>query len=381
MSVLDGVLGSMTLRQKVRQVLMATYLSDTVDAVIDTCAPGSLLFWGHTAPKFERGPREMADLANSLQRRCIDRTGRPVWVHGFIDAATMGWHGGWQASLAGVASTEEVERTGAVFGRRWRACGLHNFPGPTLNVPAHDTCIAKSCAMTGGASVVSRYGAAITRGVFSAVCGTMAQHFPAHGATPVDSHTGFPVVDLPRDRLLCEHTRPYQSAFDAGCTSICTAHVACTALDPEPDHIATTSRAILTEFLRGELGFKGIVIADAIGMKGFQKNGPPEAMSVEAVLAGCDSICITSPEPLQRGVFESILKAVRTGYLPVERLDDAVRRNLRFAEWLGLFDDPFADPDGAEAVFNNADDEALLADLDARLPQSIRARRAPATSG
>jgi len=356
-------------------VLMPAFDPQRVADTVTGISAGCLILWGADVG----GPRHMAELTNRAQQASLKHRGLPLWIHGYT--AKMGWDGRWQAALATVASTGEVERAAAVFGRRWRAAGLHNFPGPTLNVPVHDTCIAKSCAMAGGADVVSRYGAAITRGVFSAGCGTMAQHFPAHGATPADSHTDFPVVALPRDKLLRDHIRPYTAAFDAGCTSICTAHLACTALDHDPNHIATTSRAILTDFLRGELNFKGIAIADAIGMKGFQKNGPPEAMSVEALLAGCDSICITSAPPLQHQVFASILAAVRSGYLPAARLDEAAGRNLRFMEWLGLFDDPFVDPDRAHCVFTDADDEALLADLDAKLPRSIRARRVPAAFG
>jgi beta-N-acetylhexosaminidase len=365
----------MTLEQKIGQVLMPAFDPQRVADTVTGLSAGCLILWGADVG----GPRRMAELANRAQQASLKHRGLPLWIHGYT--ANMAWDGRWQAALASVASTDEVQRAAAVFGRRWRASGLHNFPGPTLNVSVHDTCIAKSCAMAGGADVVSRYGAAITRGVVSAGCGTMAQHFPAHGATSADSHTDFPVVDLPRDELLRDHIRPYAAAFDAGCTSICTAHLACTALDHDPNHIATTSRAILTNFLRGELGFRGIAIADAIGMKGFQKNGPPEAMSVEALLAGCDSICITSAGPLQHQVFESILAAVRSGYLPTARLDEAVDRNLRFMEWLGLFDDPFVDPDRARSVFTDADDEALLADLDAKLPQSIRGRRVPATFG
>ena len=371
MARVETVLGSMTLEQKIGQVLMPAFDPRRVADTVTGLSAGCLILWGADIG----GPRQMAELTNRAQQASLKHRGLPLWIHGYT--ANMGWDGRWQAALATVASIGEVERAAAVFGRRWRAGGLHNFPGPTLNVPVYDTCIAKSCAMVGGADVVSRYGAAITRGVLSANCGAMAQHFPAHGATAADSHTDLPVVDLPRQELLQDHIRPYTAAFDAGCTSICTAHLACTALDRDPNHIATTSRAILTDFLGSELGFRGIAIADAIGMKGFQKNGPPEAMSVDALRAGCDSICITSTGPLQRQVFESILAAVQSGYLPAARLDEAVCRNLRFMEWLGLFDGSFVDPDRAHRVFTDADDEALLADLDKRLPQSIRARRAP----
>ena len=361
MADLDRVIGRMSREQKVGQLLMLAFDEDTVDELVAGVQPGSLIVW----QKNVRGVRGMAALANRAQALSQAQRGMPLWLHGFVE--DLGWSGPWHALLPTVATPDEVERVSRVFGRRWRAVGLHNFPAPTVNVVAHDTCIMRAWAMTGDTEWVTRYGAATTRGLVSQRCGTMAQHFPAHGATPVDSHTGFPTVDLPRDRLMHDHVRPYQAAFQAGCTTICTAHLACTALDPDPDHVATTSRAILTDFLRGQLGFGGIVIADAIGMTGFAKNGPPDAMAVAAVVAGCDSICILPPGPLVEQVFRALVTAARTGAIPMERLDEAVGRNLRFMDWLGLFDQPRVDPDRAEAVFADVADADLLADINARL--------------
>lgn len=358
------------------QILMPTYIAETVERVIEEYQAGSLLFWNSNMLHLTGGARQMAELTNRLQEHSLQCRGRPLWLHGFIDPAVMKWTFRWQAVLPTVASVEEVEQAARVFGRRWRAVGLHNFPGPTVNRPMYETCIARNCAMQGNADLVSLYAAAMVRGITSQRCGTMAQHFPAHGATPLDSHTDFPVVDLPRPQLMGEHIRPYEAAFAAGCTSICTAHLACTALDPDPSHVATTSSPILTDFLRGELRYDGLILADAVGMKGFQKNGPSALMSVEAVAAGCDLICLDCPPPerteMQRAVFESLVVAAGTPALPSSRLADAERRHLDFLGWLGILDDPMVDPDWTDAVFADPDDAAFLADLNARLPAEVR---------
>jgi len=357
----NDILGRMTPGQKVGQLLMLAFDEQDLAEPIERLHAGCLIVWNSNV----HGPRACAELANRIQEQAVAHRGVPLWLHGFVE--DLGWSGAWQAALPTVADADEVERIGRVFGRRWRAAGLHNFPAPTVNVPIHDTCIMRTWAMTGDADLVTRYGEAATRGLVSQRCGTMAQHFPAHGATPVDSHKGFPVVDLARDVLMRDHVRPYQAAFEAGCTSICAAHIACTALDPDPDHVATTSHAILTDFLRGELGFEGIAIADAVSMTGFHKNGPPEVVCVDAVVAGCDSICIAWPGPMRTQVFDALLAAVRSGVISADRLDEAVARNLRFIEWLGLLDNPYVDPERAEAVFADADDVALLDDINARL--------------
>lgn len=364
-------------KKSLGQIVMPTFIPETVDGLIREYLPGSFLFWNSNIMlRLGHGPRGFAELTNSLQRQSLESRGRPLWLHGFIDPAVMKWNFRWQAMLPTVASIDEVEHAGRIFGRRWRAVGLHNFPGPTVNRPMYDTCIGRNCAMQGDADLVSRYAAAVVRGVSGARCGTMAQHFPAHGATPLDSHTDFPVVDMPRADLIREHISPYEAAFTAGCTSVCTAHLACTALDPDPQHVATTSSAILTDFLRGELGYDGLIIADAIGMKGFQKNGPPAPMSVAAVAAGCDVICLACPSAkrteTQRAVFDALADAAGSPALDAERLTDAERRQLAFLDWLGIVDHPFVDPEWTDAVFADADDIAFLADLNKRLSPKIR---------
>lgn len=359
----DGLIAQMSLEQKVGQLLMLAFDEGSLEEGLTELHAGSLIVWKQNV----RGPGELAALANRIQTINASKRELPVWLHGF--AEDLGWSGAWHASLPTVATLEEVERLSAIFGRRWRSVGLHNFPAPTLNVVRHETNIMRDWSMTGDTDMVTRYGAATTRGLVSARCGTMAQHFPAHGATPIDSHAGFPVVDLSRESLLREHIQPYVAAFAAGCTSICTAHLACPALDPDPTHVATTSRPILKDFLRRELGFNGIVIADAISMKGFHKNGPPEALSVDAIVAGCDSICISSTGALQRQVFDAVLAAARSGVITPHRLDEAVGRHVHFLDWLGVLDAPHVDPERAEAVFADPDNMALLADINARLGQ------------
>lgn len=352
----------MTLEENVGQLLALHYDYNSLDEQIIQMKPGCLFFWDKT--KGVQSPRDMAKLANRIQQLSLLHLKRPIWLHGFD--SILGWSGAWQASLPMIANVAEVEQIGRIFGRRWRAVGLHNFPAPTLNVSLHKTCIMRDWVMKGDTDLVTRYGLAMTRGLLAERTGTMAQHFPAHGATGEDSHTAFPVVTLPRDILLRDHIRPYQAAFAAGCTSICTAHIACPALDPDPKHMATTSRPIMTDFLRGELRFNGMALADVVSMKGFQKNGPPEVVCIDAVRAGCDAIGIMCG-PLQKKVFDALTGAVRTGAIAPDRLDEAIRRQHRFMDWLGLWGYPMVDPDKAEAVFACSQDRAFLADINARL--------------
>jgi|GEM_PF-1432038 len=352
-----GILARMTTDQKIGQVLMAPLDPETYETMIRRFHCGSLIVW---SPKADtQSVPSLIDLINEAQTVTLQERGIPFWMHGCISG--LGWRPAWLASAARNVGTDEAREAAAIFGRRWRAVGLHNLPEPFLNVPLFPTGIMLHWVTGNDPDVVARYGLALTRGLVSARCGSMAQHFPAHGATPLDSHRDFPVVSLDRETLMRNHLASYKACFEAGCTTICTAHIGVSCLDPDPAHIATTSHIILNDFLRGELGFRGVTIADAVEMKGYHKNGPPEMVSVNAVNAGCDSICMCNKESVEP-IFTELRRAVDDGRITMARLDEAVVRNLQFMDWLGILDgNVTVSPEQANAILRNEEDNRLLA--------------------
>lgn len=348
-------LSRMTIDEKAGMLLMVPLKEAMLESFLRDYHIGSLLVWGGITSI--KDVTELCTLANRAQTLSQKYRSLPVWLHGYTPG--LGWEAEWVSKAAKTVGTDKVQKAAAIFGRRWRSVGLHNLPQPCLNVPMFPTGIMLSWATSSDPDVVSRYGLALTQGVLSARCGTMAQHFPAPGATPLDSHNAFPVVDLPMEELWKNHLACYQACFDAGCTTLCTAHLACLALDTDPKQIATTSRRILTDFLRGKMGFRGIVIADALEMHGFQKNGPLEQIAVDAVNAGCDSLCLSDTANV-RPVFTSLLQAAKQGNIPPERLDEAVKRNLDFMEWLGLFDNTMVSTEAALKLLQNEEENDFL---------------------
>jgi beta-N-acetylhexosaminidase len=347
-------IASIPIHRKVGMLLMAPLYADCMDELIGKFGCGSLLSWGgEFGDSSPDNIPEFCALMNRVQELSQQHRGLPTWIHGWPHQAIAGRRQGWLGrAAANDTDAERVERAAQLIGRRWRALGVHNIPEPTLNVPMHETGILGDTITSADPEKVRCYGTAFNRGILAGNCGSMAQHFPAHGATPLDSHDNDPVVDATIDELWPDHLLPYQQCFDDGCTTICTAHLTLTALDP--DNIATTSKAVLTDFLKGKMGFKGIAIADAVEMKGFQKDGSIPEMAVEAVKAGCDSICMVAIDNVEP-VYNSLLEAAESGDIPPERLEDAVERNLRFMRWLGLEEKAQVDADAAAETLRDLD--------------------------
>jgi len=161
-----------------------------------------------------------------------------------------------------------------------------------------------------------------------------AKHFPGHGDTAQDSHLALPVVDLAPAVLRQRELLPFEASIAAGASSIMTSHILLPQLDP--DNPATFSRLILGDLLRGELGFDGVIVSDALDMVGASgATGIPEA-AVRAIAAGCDLLCIgTENTDAQLDGIEAALEAaVADGRLDAERLRDAGDRNVALARKL-----------------------------------------------
>ena len=180
-------------------------------------------------------------------------------------------------------------------------------------------------------AVVAEQGAAWTRGLQSAGVAVCAKHFPGHGDTAADSHLELPVVELTLEELRERELEPFRAVIDAGARTVMTSHILLRRIDP--DLPATFSRTIVEGLLRGELGFEGVVVTDALDMHGASgERGIPEA-AVLALAAGCDLLCIgTENTDAQLAEIEdAIVAAVVEGRIAVTRIEEAAGRVLALA--------------------------------------------------
>jgi beta-N-acetylhexosaminidase len=180
-------------------------------------------------------------------------------------------------------------------------------------------------------ALVARHSAAWVEGLQSTGIAVSAKHFPGHGDTAQDSHLALPVVDVPLEVLSVRELVPFRAVIDADAASIMTSHILLPGLDP--DLPATLSSRILQGLLRQQLGYRGVIVSDALDMAGASGIiGIPEA-AVRAISAGCDLLCIgTDNSDAQLTEIEKALSAaLAEGRLAEDRLDDAAARTRSLA--------------------------------------------------
>jgi beta-N-acetylhexosaminidase len=189
------------------------------------------------------------------------------------------------------------------------------------------------------------------------------KHFPGHGATADDSHYTVPEVTAPIEALRERELVPFRAAIAAGVQVVMTAHVRYPSLDDVP---ATLSRRILTDLLRDELGFDGVVMSDGLDMHAISRTVGHAEGAVRAIAAGVDAVCIggesIGPEIVERLV-DAIGAAVRDGRLSVERLRDAARRLERLRAWTRGRTSP-ATPPGEGSPVDRPGEQAARRALD-----------------
>ena len=178
---------------------------------------------------------------------------------------------------------------------------------------------------------VARHGAAWVAGHQSTGVAATAKHFPGHGDTAQDSHVSLPVVDRSLAELRQRELLPFAAAIDAGCRLIMTSHILLPALDP--DHPATMSRIVLHDLLRGELGFSGVVVSDALDMAGASGSVGMAGAAVAALRAGCDLLCLgtENTDAQLAEIGQAVRTAVTEGSLASDRVSDATSRVLGLA--------------------------------------------------
>ncbi|MFG1942069.1 beta-N-acetylhexosaminidase [Nonomuraea sp. NPDC048826] len=244
-------------------------------------------------------------------------------------------------------------------GAELRALGVNlDFaPVADVNVDARNPVIGRR-AYGNKPPEVAKMVAAAVKGFDAAGVASTAKHFPGHGDTRIDSHTGLPIIKHTRAEWERLDAPPFRAAIAAGVDAIMTAHIVFPKLDPSGDP-ATLSKPILTGLLRKELGFKGVISTDALNMAGARVKYDDGEVAVRAVLAGADLLLMPNDLPKQ---YQSVVKAVESGRISEARLDQSVARILTLKKNRGLLGKtPVVSADKAAEVVRSAEHRRLAA--------------------
>jgi beta-N-acetylhexosaminidase len=183
--------------------------------------------------------------------------------------------------------------------------------------------------------VCAAHVAATVKGYQDAKIAATGKHYPGRGASGTDAHDVLEVLKLSKKRMHDVDLIPFKSAIDAGCMAIMTGHSVYPSYDSK--YPTTLSKVLLTDLLKGELGFDGVIVSDAIGMAAILKKWPLPKACAMAIAAGCDTILLKADDESRAQCFFGIKRSAETGELPEERLNDAVTRLLRMKYDQGLF--------------------------------------------
>jgi len=239
--------------------------------------------------------------------------------------------------LMAVGATDDASLAhamGRITALEARALGIHLPFAPVLDVNNNpENPIINTRSFGEDPERVARLGVAFIRGIQEHGAMATAKHFPGHGDTETDSHVDLPVIRIDRARMDSVELVPFRAAVDAGVGAVMTAHLSVPDLTGSEAIPATLSEAVLRDLLRADLGFRGLVVTDALDMEAIERGFPPGEAAVRALEAGAD-ILLMPPDPT--AAIEGVVEAVEEGRISEERLDTSVGRLLALKEEMGL---------------------------------------------
>lgn len=245
-------------------------------------------------------------------------------------------------AFGAAGDTSLARRAGLATAREARAVGIHATLGPILDVqtdPSNPIINIRSFGSDPAA--VGRMATAWVRGAREGGLLTIGKHFPGHGGTHTDSHVGRAVVSGGIEALRRSEMMPFREAAEGGVSGILVGHIAATGVEGAGAPVASLSRRMITGELRETMGFRGLVMTDALNMGAVTREMSPAEAGIRALLAGAD---ILLQPPGTEEVIDRIVAAVESGRIPAARVEDAARRVLMAKAAAGLHRGARVDP-------------------------------------
>ncbi len=332
-------LSEMTLREKIAQMIVANAVPENFNEssaevkklkklCTDTKVGGFIFFKGSSS--------DYARLSNILQSNSdvplligsdFERGTRMRVTDGALFPTNM---------AIGAADNKELcYKMGLEIARETRLLGIHQNYSPVCDVNNNpNNPIINVRSFGEDPQLVSRMSEAMIKGLQDGKVIATAKHFPGHGDTDIDSHNDLPQLNFTMDRMNSVELVPFKNAIDKGVMSVMIAHLAFPELESQPNIPASLSPAIVQDLLIDKMNFKGLVVTDALNMKGITKYFSTSEVAVMCVNAGIDLILMPIDEVKSIDAIES---AVKSGQISEERINRSAEKILKVKELLGLF--------------------------------------------
>ena len=338
------IMASLSIEEKLGQLFIVGFPGKTVPNSLRNTVKekrfGNFIYFGENVEK----NLGVAAMSNQIQDLVLDEVGIPAFIAmdheggmvvRFTENAT---HFIGNMGLAATGNALNAYNVGKYSGMELRHYGVNLNFAPVMDVnnnPQNPVIGVRS--FSDDPEVVSSYGINLIKGYSEANVLTTAKHFPGHGDTVVDSHYGLPKINHNKERLYEIELAPFIDAINAGVDSIMSAHIIFSAFDNELP--ATLSYKVLTELLREELGFGGLIITDEMRMQAIRDNFGVAEAGIMALKAGADMLLYAESTSTSVEAYNGVLNAIKAGEISEARIDESVYRVIKTKIKYGLFED------------------------------------------
>lgn len=358
----DSVFHKMKRRHKVAQLFFVRAhtnkgkaYEDSVGKVIRKERIGGLVF-------FQGGPGRQAILTNTYQKLAripLLITSDGEWGLAMRLDSTLSYP--YQMALGAVQDKDLIYKMGLEVARDYKRIGMQMNLAPDVDVNNNPkNPIINYRSFGENKYNVALKAAAYMKGMQDGGLLVSIKHFPGHGDTDVDSHFDLPQLNFSKARLDSLEIYPFRELIREGAAGVMVAHMNIPSLDPTPNLPSTLSKPIVTGLLKNELGFKGLIVSDAMEMKGVVKNFKDGEADVMGVIAGNDILELS--ENSARAV-KLVRKAIRDKRISMDRIDSSVKKILMAKYWSGLNRKDTINENNVQAEVNRAESKVLIQQL------------------
>ena len=334
----DSVFAALTPDERISQLIMVAGYSnrnptyeDSLVALVGTNKLGGVVM-------FQGGPVRQVNLTNRLQARSavplLIAMDAEWGLAMRLDSTVRYPYQMTLGAMQGAGSDSLIYQMGANLARQARRLGVHVNFAPSVDVNNNpNNPVINFRSFGEDKYAVTRKALAYMRGMQDNQLLVSLKHFPGHGDTGTDSHYDLPLIGKSRAQLDSLELYPFRQLIDAGATGVMVAHLSIPALDTTRNRPSTLSPAIVTNLLKNELGFQGLIFSDAMNMKGVTKYFPSGQADELGLEAGMDVLEFTEDVP---AALTLIKQAIADGRITQESIDERCRKVLRAKAWVGL---------------------------------------------